>query len=264
MSVQWRHITFGGTYCFCKAILSRALTSPSSPNSVGRPRFLALQILARQRNACITRLPGSEAVGARCTLEELLAVAFEQMIVAPPRVLTLEDMKTLIQGKSLFQTIACQDTPTPLHIVLHILGCMPAHCLYQGSIIYFWVLCQHQCHRFPRRHGQHLGIGGGMYGTARVGKAQQQRARVIMMDVCCIDCSNTSLPGRWVSGMAMCTQQCAIVHVLQQVPVELGSCWYRWKLVWMSCDRQIRLQLQNAALHHLEQVGHVQSKVHLR
>jgi hypothetical protein len=25
------------------------------------------------------------------------------MIVAPPRVLTLEDMKTLIQGKSLFQ-----------------------------------------------------------------------------------------------------------------------------------------------------------------
>ena len=102
-------------------------------------------ILARQRDARITRHSGSEAVGARCTLEELLAVAFEQMIVAPPRVLTLEDMKALIQGKSLFQTIACQDTPTPLHIVLHILGCMPTHCLYQGSIIYFWVLWAGAC-----------------------------------------------------------------------------------------------------------------------
>jgi hypothetical protein len=99
------------------------------------------------------------------------------------------------------------------------------------------------------------------YGTARLGKAQQQRARV--MDVCCIDYSNTSLSGMWVSGMAMCTQQCAIVHVLQQVPVELGSCWYRWRLVRMSGERQIRLQLQTAALHHLEQIGHVQSKVHL-
>jgi hypothetical protein len=35
-------------------------------------------ILARQRDACITRLPGSEAVGARCTLEKLLAVAFDR------------------------------------------------------------------------------------------------------------------------------------------------------------------------------------------
>jgi hypothetical protein len=84
-------------------------------------------------------------------------------------------------------------------------------------------------------------------------------------------CLASGLPQAWQVGchrpvnealLAKCTQQCVIVHALQQVPVKLGSGSYGYQrkleIVRMSVERRIHLQLQIASLHHLELVGHAQ------
>ena len=66
--LKWTHDTFGRTYAFCKAILSRAIASPLSPTSdglvVGRPRLRRCCTVS-PRHLPGSRIRSSPAIPAR-------------------------------------------------------------------------------------------------------------------------------------------------------------------------------------------------------
>ena len=135
-----------------------------------------------------------------------VAVALEKMLPAPSHFVSLQYMKTLVDGERLLEGIGASIgiRIAPLHVVRHICGTVCANLRKQGRIVNIRIITHKLPQQFLRRHQQYPGVGGWMDCTLRMPKAVQQTAHIINFIM--INTSNTSLPIRTVSFVDVCAQ----------------------------------------------------------